>query len=288
MTLPSPRTVPTSPVPLDGSAAEPDDRFRDVLAAEWLKHWSLRSTPWALLATALSVVLVNAGTAWDTSRHWTENNARDRLAFIRDGIPLQEAFTANAALILVLAAGAIGALAVTGEHTTGLVRTTFAAVPARRTVMAAKVCVVTAVMTVFGLAVSAVSFWVTQAILAGRGAGVSIDHPGARRVVVASALLAPVCALVGAGLGALLRHGAGAVASGFVLLQMLPLAVTDGRHWTAVLDHALPLPAWLRLVDVPYRPGETPYPWSTGGAWTVYALWAVAAAAVTVTVRRDA
>ncbi|HEY6788887.1 MAG TPA: hypothetical protein VI365_16390, partial [Trebonia sp.] len=39
---------------------------------------------------------------------------------------------------------------ITGEYSTGLIRTTFTAVPARRPGMAAKACVITAVMTAYG------------------------------------------------------------------------------------------------------------------------------------------
>ncbi|MFF3686085.1 hypothetical protein [Streptomyces sp. NPDC002187] len=51
-------------------------------------------------------------------------------------------------MVLILATGSIGALTVVGEYSTGQIRTTFAAVPARRSVVAAKVAVVTAVMLV--------------------------------------------------------------------------------------------------------------------------------------------
>lgn len=59
-------------------------------------------------------------------------------------------------MLLALAAGAIGAVSVTGEYGSGLIRTTFTAVPARRSVMAAKAIVLTAVMTVFGAVVAGV------------------------------------------------------------------------------------------------------------------------------------
>jgi hypothetical protein len=155
--------------------------------------------------------------------------------------------------------------------------------------MAAKVGVIVAVMTVFGAVVAAASFGVTQAILSGRHAGVSIGYPGALRVVVASALLAPLSALVGAAIGALVRHGAAAVAGSFVILQALPLLIRDGSHWPAVIAHALPYGAWNRLVAVPYPPAGTAYPWTVAGAWIVFAAWALAAAvlAVTAVYRRD-
>lgn len=269
--------------------AQPRARFLDLAAAEWLKLWSLRSTGWSLLVAALAVLAFNVGKAWDNVRYWPDGEPGYAERFIAEGIPLMHAFTGNAGTVMMLAAGAFGALAVTGEYSTGLVATTFAAVPARRSVMTAKVCVVATVMTVFGVLVAVTSFASTQAILATEGAGVSIDRPGAVRVIVASALLAPVSALVGTALGTLLRHGAGAVVGSVVILLLLPVVLDDGRHWSAVLAHAMPYEAWLRLVDVPYGGPGIVHPWSAGGAWTVYAVWALASAAVAVTAvhRRD-
>ncbi|MGW4028400.1 ABC transporter permease subunit [Streptomyces sp. NPDC004838] len=278
-------TTTATNVPGGRSAREPRARFRDLVAAEWIKHRSLRSTWIAYGATALAVIGFNAGTAYDTYSHWTQQASKDRAAFEaafeKDGIALHEAFTSNAALLMALAIGAIGALMIVGEYSTGTNRTTFAAVPARRSVMAAKAVVVTVVTTVFGAFVAGVSFAVTQAILDRRDAGVSIGDPGAFRVVLASALLAPVCALAGLALGAVIRHTASTITTSVVILLVLPLFLTDGRHWSAVAGHTLPYRAWHRLTDVDYSP--IAFPWSTGGAWTVYAVWACAACAVAVT-----
>lgn len=287
-------TTPTTPTTSTTSAAnaaaavssgglgadEPPARFRDLVAAEWIKLRSLRSTWIAYGATAVAVVAFNAGTAYDTYSHWTERSAADRGDFVRDGIPLQEAFTANAAIVMMLALGALGAMAVLGEYGSGTIRATFAAVPDRRSVLAAKAVVVAAGTTVFGAFVAGVSFAATQAILDGRDAGVSLGDPGAGRVVLASALLAPVCALAGLALGTVIRHTAATMVAVVVVLLVLPLVFSDGRHWSATAAHTLPYRAWLRLVDVGYHP--TAFPWTTGGAWTVYTVWAVAATVLTV------
>ncbi|MFE4495892.1 ABC transporter permease [Streptomyces niveus] len=271
----------TATVTVDVS--EPAARFRDLLAAEWLKLWSLRSTVWAYVIGTLVVVGFNVGATYDRYRYWTARNSADRADFIADGIAHQYAYTTNAGTIMMLAAGAIGAVAITGEYGTGLIRTTFAAVPARRSVMAAKAGVLTLVMTGYGAVVAALSFWLSQAILARRDAGVSVGDPGSLRLVVASALLAPVCGLAGMAIGVLLRHGGAAIVTVVVVLLVVPLVFADDRHWAAVVDHALPSSAWMRLVDVRYDPGVgIPFPWTVGGAWTVFALWALGAAAVAV------
>lgn len=285
MTTAAAPTAPAGRVPHD----EPRARFGDLLAAEWLKMWSLRSTPWLYVITALAVIAFNAGTAYDHYKYWHQYDEHGRESFIANGSPLMDAFTGNAALVLVLAVAAIGAVSVTGEYASGLIRTTFTAVPARRQVMAAKALVLTAVTTVFGALVALASFASTQAILSGRNASVSLDHPGALRVVVASALLAPVAALAGLALGTLIRHTGGSVVACVVVLLLLPMVLSDRRHLTAVLQHTLPFSAWDRLSVSDLHHASEPYPWTTAGAWTVYALWALLAGVVTVVAvhRRD-
>ncbi|MGW7308454.1 ABC transporter permease [Streptomyces sp. NPDC054835] len=260
--------------------ADPRARFRDLLASEWLKLWSLRSTGWSLLLGALVVIGFNAGQAWDHYRYWTAYDAESQAQFVREGMALLDAFTGNAGMVLILATASMGAMTVVGEYGSGQIRTTFAAVPARRSVMAAKVGVVTAVMTGFGLVVAGVSFWASQAILSVHGVGLPISHPGAVRIVVASALLAPVSALVGMALGTLLRNSASTIVSSVVLLLVVPAVISEKRHWSAVLAHLQPQKAWQRLLQIGDWPA--PFPWTVGGAWLVYGAWALAAAAVTV------
>ncbi|MEU4102944.1 ABC transporter permease [Streptomyces tanashiensis] len=270
------------------SVAEPRARFRDLVASEWLKLWSLRSTGWSLLLGAIVVVAFNYGTAWDHYRYFLQYDEASRAEFVANDMALWDAFTYNAALVLILSSAAMGAVAVVGEYGSGLVRTTFTAVPARGALMAAKVLVVTAVQAAFGAVVAGASFWSTQAMLSARDIGLPITHPGAPRIVVASALLAPVCAVAGMAIGALLRRGANSIVGAVVLLLLLPAVLTDRRHLTAVLAHATPLHAWQRLADAG-PPAEELFPWSAGGAWLVYALWTLGGAAVTVLAvrRRD-
>ncbi|WP_199551181.1 ABC transporter permease subunit [Streptomyces sp. N35] len=266
-------------------ATEFRPRFRDLTAAEWIKTRSLRSTPIAYGVTALAVLGFNLGVAYDTYTYWTARTAADRAQFIQDGIPLQHAFSSNAAVVMMLALGAIGALTVVGEYSTGTIRTTFSAVPARGAVLAAKAAVLAAVSTVFGLLLATASFFGTQAILGAREAGIDIGHPGALQVLLGSALSAPVCALAGFALGALIRQTASTMIATLTVLLILPMFLTDGRYLSALLGHATPYQAWMRLADPGYTAGE--FPWTTAGAWSVYAGWAVAAVVVAmVAVRR--
>ncbi|MBL1100033.1 hypothetical protein [Streptomyces coffeae] len=88
-------------------------------------------------------------------------------------------------------------------------------------------------------------------------------------------------------LGAVFRQAGTSLVASVATLFVLPLVFGDGKHWSAVIDHALLLSAWLRLAE--FGSPSVPYPWTTGGAWIVYAVWALAAAGLTVAVvhRRD-
>jgi hypothetical protein len=270
---------------------EPRARFRDLVAAEWIKLWSLRSTYWVLGVGALVVIGINVNSALSNA---------DRLAHLPpppDDLdphmrfdPLHTAFVDPAWQIFMVIAGSVGAIAVFGEYTSGLARTTFAAVPDRRAVMLAKAAVVTVVMLVLGTVVSAASFGVTQAILREYG-GLSLGDPGALRAVAAGALLAPLCALVGMAVGALVRHATGTVVTTLVTLLLLP-ALFQGEtyRWVKEIGNAMPLTAWQELVvnpSIPFSRGA--YPVSVTEAWIVFAVWPLLAVAVTVVTvhRRD-
>jgi ABC-2 type transport system permease protein len=269
------------------TAAEPRARFRDLLAAEWIKLWSLRSTSWVFALSALAIIALNANAAIADYANWPGYSARTRALF-EPGGAMQDAFTRNACLVLMLAAASIGAIMIVSEYSTGLIRTTFAAVPARRSVVAAKMAIATGVFLVFGAIVSVISFGVTQAILSGRHIGLSIGDPGVLRVLAASALFAPVCALIGIGIGALIRHTATTMVAITVVLLLVPFFVSDHRRWTADIDHAMPYSAWQRLVEL-HAFGPAWHGATITGSWTVFAVWPLVAAIIAMAVvqRRD-
>lgn len=152
-------------------------RFRDLLAAEWIKLWSLRSTRWTLPLVFLFVIGVSVNSSLADHRNWPTYPEERREMFRLYG-PVRDAFPEAGYLLLILASATLGALTIVGEYQSGLIRATFAAVPARRAMVAAKAVVLAGVMLVFGTLTAATAFWASQAILADRGAGWSIGEPG--------------------------------------------------------------------------------------------------------------
>lgn len=302
MTSPSttPTSTPTSTPTPPGSAGtvratgttrpggamprpEAPARFRDLVAAEWIKLWSLRSTWWLMGLGTLAVIGLNVQATLARYRllpDWSAE-AKAHTNWLND------AFGQTPYLLLMLAAGTIGALMVSGEHTTGLIRTTFTAVPARRSVVLAKAAVVAGTMTAAGLVIALTSFGVTQAILSGRDAGFSLGDPGVPTGLAASVLVVPVVALVGLGIGAVIRHTATAVMGVFAVVVLLPeLSKGTSFEWVVHVHKALPWPAWGALQDAPIR-AELPSdltPWPLAGSWLVLAAWPLVATAVAATV----
>jgi ABC-2 type transport system permease protein len=186
-------------------------RARDVLVSEWTKLRSVRSTYWALIIAALVSLAGSALAAFPAGK----------------GAPLPDpvAFSfIGWAEYPVLAVGVLGVLTFTSEYATGQIRTTFTAVPRRLAVLTAKTAVVAALALVFGELLAVASFSLTQAILSRHGQGVALSHPGVPGAVLAAGFVLAVVAVTGVGLGAAIRHTAGAVAV-LPAVFYLPLAL---------------------------------------------------------------
>jgi ABC-type transport system involved in multi-copper enzyme maturation permease subunit len=273
---------------LSRTGTEPRARFRDLFAAEWIKLWSLRSMPWVLGLSGLAIIGVNlnaAKRAYDASPAGNPNPVSGYMQ-----TALDVSFVTVAADILMVVAGSVGAIMIVSEYATGMIRTTLAAVPDRRAVLAAKACVLTVVTLSYGTLVAGTSFALDQAVLSGRDVGLSITHPGALRFVAAAALLAPVCALIGMALGVLIRHTATAVVSTGLVLFALPSLFTDTNRWTADVSHAMPLTAWRRLSEVDMtNVFLSQHPATVSGAWITFAAWPVVSTLIAAFVigRRD-
>ncbi len=256
-------------------------RFTDLLAAEWIKMWSLRSTPWGMGIAAIAVIGIGVNAASADYANWPHYGKDVRANFV-PAWAMNDAFNRNNFLILMLAAGALGAVAVVSEYSTGLVRTTFAAVPARRSVMAAKVTVVAFVMLVYGAIVAVTTFAASQAVLSGRHVGLPFDYPGVVRAIIASALLAPVCALVGMGIGAVIRHSATTIVATVLILLMAPLLIqSNHKQWVIAVHKSMPLIAWDRLTEPGTVNTYAHLPTLTG-SWIVYGAWALVGAILAV------
>jgi ABC-2 type transport system permease protein len=251
-------------------------RARDVLLCEWTKFRSVRSTYWTLLVAAVAAVGLSAVEAEALAAHPVPPGAPvNSLTISFLGLP-----------DAVLALGVLGVLTFSTEFTTGLVRTTFAAIPRRRAVLAAKAAVLGVVALIVGELLAFASFFVTQAIMSGAGRGLSLSHPGAARAVLAAGLLLFVFATLALGLGAIIRHTAGAIVTLIAAIYLPLILLTLPRPWNTRIDRFTATVAAYQLVS------EHPLPSLLSPALSLLVLlaWPAAAllAAAFLITRRDA
>ncbi|MFJ8017716.1 ABC transporter permease [Streptomyces sp. NPDC096339] len=272
-------------------ATAPNARFTDLLAAEWIKMRSLRSTYWVLVLSAVVAVAVNVNAVHSSLPYIDQPPppAHDMPPFKYD--PLFHGLNSIAGHVVALAAAAFGAITIFGEYATGMIRTTLAAVPDRRAVIAAKLVLVTSVTLLLGAVVSVTSFFTTNAMLASRHVGLSIHDPGCLRAVAAYAVVVPVCALIGMAFGAVLRHATASIVGVVGLLFVVPLLFGGDRYrFLREIGNHLPMAAQSRLALNPESHTSLgAYPGTITGSWLALAAWALVSAAVAVTVvrRRD-
>ena len=188
----------------------------------------------------------------------------------------------NLAQIVV---GVLGVIAAAGEYSTGLIRTTLAAVTTRLPVLWAKVAVVGAVTLVVTGVAALVAFLGGQAIYGGAEVTASLSDPGVLRAVLGTAVYCTGVAVIGVALGFLMRSTAGAIGVLFAGLLVVPgLAGLLPDSWSDPILQVLPSNAGAAFTSVDAASDLL----SPTVGLIVFALWPVgllAAAAVTLRAR---
>jgi ABC-2 type transport system permease protein len=278
---------------------EPKPRFRDLCRMEWIKVASLRSTWLVLLVAAAATIFINLNGV-RSDLQYLDNDLAHPTQVMRNGMvwhfvynPIFRSLSRIAVQLMMLGGAAIGALTMFGEFSTGQVRTTFAAVPKRGGVVAAKITVLCAITTVLAFIVALISFLGGQAMVASRHVGVSITDHDAQIAIAAYTLVVPVCALIGMLFGALIRNATASIVAVVAFLFLLPAFFGgDKYHWVKEVSHLFPGNAEDTLTFWHKDPYQTlgKWPASHTYAWLVYAGWVVISVVVALVVvkKRDA
>jgi ABC-type transport system involved in multi-copper enzyme maturation permease subunit len=219
------------------------------------------------------------------------------------GIGATLAQTLAGVFIALVILTVIGAMFVTAEYRRGLIRVTLAASPRRGRVLAAKALVIGAVAFAAGLAGSAVAVLAGQRVLRDHGVYLPpVTVATQARVIVGTAAVIAVCAVLAVAVGTLLRRGAAAVAAVIALIvapyvlavpvPVLPLAAAD---WLMRLTPAAAFAVEQTVTQYPqvdevYAPAYGYFPLSPLAGLAVLCAWALAALAVAYIAftRRDA
>jgi ABC-2 type transport system permease protein len=270
-----PRSVP----------AVSDERSRvtlpRVLRSEWTKLWSLRSTRWSLLAALVSQAGLGILIAAVQMAHWSQFQARHRsFDSVNTGV--------GGYHLSQLAIGVLGVLVISGEYSTGMIRSSLMAVPKRLPVLWAKLIVFASVTFVLMLVASFFSFFLVQTIVTQHHVQHSISSPGALRTVIGAALFLTVLSVMCVGLGGLLRNTAGGIATFVGLLFVLPgiSAILPSSVNNSISPY-LPLNAGTTIASHTFDNAQHLSPWGGFALFCGYAALAVLAAAVMLR-RRDA
>jgi ABC-2 type transport system permease protein len=275
-----------------------------LLAAEWTKIRSVRSTVWTLII----FVVVSLGLT--TLITWLTLNALNngRRGARASGIVTDPVnFILGTGLGLgQLAIAVLGVLVITGEYSSGTIRASLLAVPRRYPVLLAKAVVFAVLVIIVGEIVAFVSFFIGDALVNGhvvtglitlpnhrhvtvhQTITVSLSQPGVTRAVVGSGLYLTVLGLFALAIGGLIRHTAGAITAviGMVLV-IFPLAGLLPDSWGAHVHAYLPTVAGQLITADKHQSGQLLSPWQGFGvfcAWTALLL----IAAVFLLDRRDA
>jgi ABC-2 type transport system permease protein len=260
----------------ESSTAQPVTMTR-VIRSEWIKFRTLRSS-WAVLGAAvLGMIALGLLIAWNT-RHITPDI---------DPEDLGPSATLQGYYLGQLLLGALGVLFVSGEFSTGMIRSTFAAVPSRLPVLWAKFIVFFLAAVVLMVASCLVAYLAAQALIGQYRPAYSLSDPGVLRVVIGTGVYLTLIGLIGGSLGWIVRSTPGALVSYFALMLVLPvLAETVLGTWGKDVGKFLPSVAGSSFIALPRDPG-TLTPWVGLGVLVAWVALGIGTAALTLR-RRDA
>jgi ABC-2 type transport system permease protein len=224
-----------------------------TLHAEWTKVRTVPGTVWLLAGVVALTVSLGALAAG---------------AMPAGGDPAKSALTGvvvGQAIVAIL-----GVATIAGEYGTGMIRTTFTALPHRLEVLTAKAFVVTGLVLAAGAVAVAGSVVVGDVLLPG---GLPLTGPVVR-AAAGSVLYLGLIALLSVGVAALVRDAAAAVGLVLGLLYLTPIVSTlvSDPTWHDRLRKLSPMTAGLAVQST--VDGEPIGPWHGLG---VLALWAAGA-----------
>jgi ABC-2 type transport system permease protein len=213
MTATLPDATPAAPaVPAVNGKVDGPVTQSGVIASEWLKFRSLRSTLLVLAAAVTGMVAFGAIIAFNT-RNPAGLDPEDVVA----SGPLQGYYLGQ------LLMGALGVLVVSGEYSSGMIRASLAAVPRRLPVLIGKAVVFTVVVGVSMVAASVVAFLVAQAVLSGHRPTFSLSDGSTLRVVIGTGVYLTLVGLIGSALAWIVRSTPGALVATLAVILVVPI-----------------------------------------------------------------
>jgi ABC-2 type transport system permease protein len=252
-----------------------------VVASEWTKFITLRSTLWSLGVGMFLTLAFPILFATVTGARWGQMSPHERA----DRNPLDIALAG--VNVAQLAIAVLGVLIISGEYSTGMIRSTMLAVPKRLPVLWAKLGVYAVASFVLTLPAVIIAFFATQAILSRHHIlQVSFSAPGVVRVLIGGALYVTLVGVFALAIGAIIRNTAGGIALfAGIFFVIPPLMNIFPTNWNNAISRWLPSEAGRQLFALHKDPNRYAQ-WPSGAIFLGYCVLAVAIAAVLLR-RRD-
>lgn len=253
--------------------------FGHVLRSEFCKLCTVRSSIWTIVAAVVFNVVFAALVAIFVPPHLSTQDlaTTDSIRLSLAGLHLSQ-----------IAIGVLGALTITSEYSTGMIRATFTAVPRRRAVLAAKLIVFATAALLVGIISCFAAYFTFQAFLPGDTLSSSLSDPGVLRAVTGGGLYLAALGLLGLGLGIIIRSSAGTIATllGLLFVPSILVSVLPHSAQTTIAPY-LPMNAGEQIFIATRHEANTLGPWTGFGVFSLYAVTALAIGIFTVN-HRDA
>ncbi|MCB5165183.1 ABC transporter permease [Streptomyces bambusae] len=240
-----------------------------VLASEWTKIRTVASTSWTLVSAFVVTVALGAALCALTKAQFHNLSDLERATFD----PTLVSFTGM--VLGQLAMVVFGVLVVGTEYSSGMIRTSLAAVPQRTVFLFGKISVATVLALVVGLVTSFLSFFLGQALLGGHRT--SIGEPNVLRAVFGAGLYMALIAVFSMGVAAMLRSSMlslGILMPFFFLVSQILAAVPGAKE----VARYFPDQAGAKIMQVvPQAMGSDKTPYGPWGGLGIMLVWVAAA-----------
>ena len=191
---------------------------RRVLRSEWAKLWSLRST-WITLGLGLLFLVAFGLIAAAQYKSRISSGQHIDPDFAKSTAVSLSLFGTNFAQ---LALGVLGVLVTAGEYSTGMIRSTLAAVPRRLPVLWSKSAVFGVVALLIGTVGAFITFLFASGVVSGTPAAMTLSDAGVVRSLLGAGLYLGLVGVIGTALGALLRSVAAGISVLVGVLMLVP------------------------------------------------------------------
>lgn len=240
----------------------PGVSFGGILVSEWIKLRSLRSTVWCYIIVIVISIGLAPLVAWAFAQS-IGAEASGALDAETSQALASQAVTASIGFSQ-LVVSVLGALVITGEYGTGMIRSTFSAVPKRLPALFGKATVFALATFLVGFVALTISLLVAVPVLASGDITVDLADGSLWLTIVGAAAYLALIGLFSLAIGALIRNSAGGIAAALGAILVLPTIISiftaiTMAEWVANLSNLLPSNAGSRMYAYPVEAIQDPF-----------------------------